>query len=138
MSRSSKKNGPVNGKTSEEFVPTGIVINVDGQRIFIKKAFISAFGYENGAKKKIPLSPDIFHQTVNGELVKKQKGQEKKREVYLIGPNSNRMGTNNANNFIDFMSEYGLSKSKSYEVVEVSKEAKKDPVSKKKLEMVEC
>lgn len=135
MSRSFKKNEPVKGESSSEFIATGIVITDGKRKIFIKKAFVSAFGFENGAKRIVPLNPNVFHQIINSKLVKKQKSQEKKREVHLLGPSSNRMGTNNANSFIAFMNEYGLLKNKVYEVVEVFKELKKESVLKKKLEL---
>lgn len=122
MSRSFEnfKTAPVNGASSEG-VPTGIVITDGKREIFIKKAFVSAFGYEDGSKKKVPLNPDVFHQTINNELVRRQKGKEKKREICLLGPNSNRMGRNNANSFITLMNEFGLLKNMAYEVVSVSR-----------------
>jgi|GEM_PF-1721730 len=127
MSRSLKKGQPSvgkNGGSEEKMVPTGIVIINCGRELFIKKEFVPGFGYENGSKKKKPLDHKTFHQVINNELPKKQKGRGQKTEIVFIGPNPSLMGRNHAQSFENFVKENGLVKGR-YEVKEVTKQLQK-------------
>ncbi|OIO07982.1 hypothetical protein COX67_01765 [Candidatus Falkowbacteria bacterium CG_4_10_14_0_2_um_filter_36_22] len=122
MSRSFKKGKFLEGKSNEKLIPKGIVIIAGRGEIFIKKEFVAGFGYENGANRKTPLDPKIFHQTINSDLPRKQKGQGQKKIIFLLGPDPRRMGQTIASAFANFMIKNNLRKGGGYEVRKVVKE----------------
>jgi len=131
MKRSLKNSKFPEGKSDEKLIPKGIVIIAGRGEIFIKKEFVAGFGYENGANRKIPLDPKIFHQTINSELPRKQKGQGQKKIIFVLGPDPRRMGRTIASNFADFMIKNNLRKGGGYEVKEVVKVVKGEEIVRK-------
>ncbi|MFA4942745.1 MAG: hypothetical protein WC564_03870 [Patescibacteria group bacterium] len=100
----------------EKKVPTGVILLVNGRdKVFVKKVFISGFGWDNGSKKK-KLEPETFHQVISRYQLGK---------IKLLGADHHSMDKNLVTEFKGFVKKNGLREGTEYEVSEVAKIVKK-------------